>query len=292
MIAVMNRFERAIYKFQSRSKYSEPVYVPGYRYAPWKNWLVALFMCAMLPFIIAGIVFDNEGAASSMFTLLFWLSFVALMWGLISPSHFNDKMPVTSEVGRGRIAGAFGLLCFLFLIMVGATLPASANTGANTSAAPRSSNTSTISNGDNQASSKQLNATQTITEAKPISFQTETQYDSNLPSGQTHVTREGVDGIETYVYTIKLTDGKEVSRSLTSQAVTTAPVSKIITVGTYAAPAAANSGSGYINSDGNYIGSPSNDPTGASAQCNDGTYSYSASRRGTCSHHGGVARWL
>jgi endonuclease YncB( thermonuclease family) len=33
-------------------------------------------------------------------------------------------------------------------------------------------------------------------------------------------------------------------------------------------------------------------PAGASALCADGTYSYSANRRGTCSHHGGVARWL
>jgi len=34
------------------------------------------------------------------------------------------------------------------------------------------------------------------------------------------------------------------------------------------------------------------DTSGASAICNDGTYSYSAHRRGTCSHHGGVAQWL
>jgi hypothetical protein len=27
------------------------------------------------------------------------------------------------------------------------------------------------------------------------------------------------------------------------------------------------------------------------ARCRDGTYSYSAHRRGTCSHHGGVAQW-
>ncbi|MGG7571198.1 DUF3761 domain-containing protein [Streptomyces sirii] len=33
-------------------------------------------------------------------------------------------------------------------------------------------------------------------------------------------------------------------------------------------------------------------PGGATAQCNDGSYSYSAHRRGTCSHHGGVAVWL
>ena len=30
---------------------------------------------------------------------------------------------------------------------------------------------------------------------------------------------------------------------------------------------------------------------GATALCNDGTYSYSANHRGTCSHHGGVAEW-
>ena len=36
----------------------------------------------------------------------------------------------------------------------------------------------------------------------------------------------------------------------------------------------------------------SNSPAGASAQCRDGSYSYSAHRKGTCSHHGGVATWL
>ncbi|WP_424682681.1 DUF3761 domain-containing protein [Frateuria sp. YIM B11624] len=33
-------------------------------------------------------------------------------------------------------------------------------------------------------------------------------------------------------------------------------------------------------------------PAGATAQCRDGSYSFSLSHRGTCSHHGGVARWL
>ena len=35
-----------------------------------------------------------------------------------------------------------------------------------------------------------------------------------------------------------------------------------------------------------------NDPTGAIAQCKDGMYSHSANRRGACSRHGGVAKWL
>ena len=33
-------------------------------------------------------------------------------------------------------------------------------------------------------------------------------------------------------------------------------------------------------------------PSGATAQCSDSTYSTSASRQGACSRHGGVALWL
>jgi uncharacterized protein DUF3761 len=33
-------------------------------------------------------------------------------------------------------------------------------------------------------------------------------------------------------------------------------------------------------------------PAGATAQCRDGSYSFSKSHRGTCSRHGGVAKWL
>ncbi len=33
-------------------------------------------------------------------------------------------------------------------------------------------------------------------------------------------------------------------------------------------------------------------PAGATALCKDGTYSFSQHHSGTCSHHGGVARWL
>jgi hypothetical protein len=40
------------------------------------------------------------------------------------------------------------------------------------------------------------------------------------------------------------------------------------------------------------ITSASSAPPGATARCNDGTYSYSQHHQGTCSHHGGVAEWL
>lgn len=52
----------------------------------------------------------------------------------------------------------------------------------------------------------------------------------------------------------------------------------------------------YTNSRGVQVRRPTRSdggpPPGASAQCRDGSYSFSQSRRGTCSGHGGVARWL
>jgi hypothetical protein len=48
----------------------------------------------------------------------------------------------------------------------------------------------------------------------------------------------------------------------------------------------------YKNVSGNCVHRPSSSPTGATARCADGTYSYSQHASGTCSHHGGVARWI
>lgn len=51
----------------------------------------------------------------------------------------------------------------------------------------------------------------------------------------------------------------------------------------------------YKNVNDDYIPRPYVVPSrfaGVSAQCRDGTYSFSQSRRGTCSHHGGVAERL
>lgn len=51
----------------------------------------------------------------------------------------------------------------------------------------------------------------------------------------------------------------------------------------------------YVNSDGQCIHDPNSSataPAGATAQCEDGTYSFSTHQSGTCSGHGGVSRWL
>ncbi len=56
-------------------------------------------------------------------------------------------------------------------------------------------------------------------------------------------------------------------------------------------------GRGYWNAFGEWVRSPTwtadgSPPTGATAQCRDASYSFSNTRRGTCSWHGGVSRWL
>jgi hypothetical protein len=60
-------------------------------------------------------------------------------------------------------------------------------------------------------------------------------------------------------------------------------------------PSDLSNDSHYKNSDGNTVHSPAYSnavPAGATAQCRDGSYSFSQHRQGTCSHHGGVAQWL
>jgi hypothetical protein len=51
----------------------------------------------------------------------------------------------------------------------------------------------------------------------------------------------------------------------------------------------------YTNVDNHRVQSPTYydyQPSGASAVCRDGSYSFSQNRRGTCSRHGGVRKWL
>jgi Protein of unknown function (DUF3761) len=48
----------------------------------------------------------------------------------------------------------------------------------------------------------------------------------------------------------------------------------------------------YKNVSGHCIHSPSSSANGATARCRDGSYSYSEHASGTCSHHGGVSRWI
>lgn len=136
----------------------------------------------------------------------------------------------------------------------------------------------------------------TVTTTEAVPFDTKTVDDATLAAGTDKTTTEGVNGVKTKTYDVTYTNGTETSRTLTKEEVTTQSVTKVIAHGTYVAPAAVNCPNGtYVNSAGNTVCSPSTTPaTGISptAICRDGSYSYSQSRSGTCSHHGGVETWL
>lgn len=140
--------------------------------------------------------------------------------------------------------------------------------------------------------------TKTETTTRNIPFETQYVNDNSLAQGTTRVTQDGVNGVETTFYIVTYTDGVETSREITGTEVTRQPVAQIVARGTYVAPqvpTTPNCANGtYVNSAGNTVCRPVQSdtrPAGATARCGDGSYSYSQSRRGTCSHHGGVAQW-
>lgn len=133
-----------------------------------------------------------------------------------------------------------------------------------------------------------------VTTTEVIPFTSSTTEDSNLDQGTTQTRTKGVNGVLTHTYKVTYTDGKETSRSAPIDSITTPAVNEVIVNGTKA-PAPSCPNGTYVNTAGNTVCSPyssSSAPAGASAQCNDGTYSFSQNRSGTCSHHGGVASWL
>ena len=137
-----------------------------------------------------------------------------------------------------------------------------------------------------------------VVETSTVPYETKTYDDANLASGSTRVDVEGQNGVRTKKYKVTYTDGRETNRELISDEITTEPVTKVVANGTYIAPKPTSQSQycengTYVNSAGNTVCRPSaNNTGGATAICRDGTYSYSQSRRGTCSHHGGVKTWL
>lgn len=136
--------------------------------------------------------------------------------------------------------------------------------------------------------------TKEIIETKAVPYKTSTVQDPTLEQGTTVTQTQGVNGTETITYEVTYTNGRETSRVIKSDEVTTQPIDEIIAQGTKIPEANCPNGS-YINSNGETVCSPydsTDAPAGATAQCVDGTYSFSQHRSGTCSHHGGVSSWL
>ena len=76
-----------------------------------------------------------------------------------------------------------------------------------------------------------------ITATTPIDFATQRRSDSTMYTGETRTLKAGQPGAKAVTYLATLVNGKVESRKVTSSRVTTAPVTRILAVGTKAKPA-------------------------------------------------------
>jgi hypothetical protein len=71
-----------------------------------------------------------------------------------------------------------------------------------------------------------------VTVKQRIPFTTRTVKDSSMPVGTSKVRVSGVAGVKTFTYEVTFTDGVETGRKLLREVVTTAPVARVVVVGT------------------------------------------------------------
>jgi len=71
-----------------------------------------------------------------------------------------------------------------------------------------------------------------VTVKQRIPFTTRTVKDSSMPTGTSKIRVNGVPGVKTFTYEVTYTGGVETGRKLLREAVTTAPVTKVVAVGT------------------------------------------------------------
>lgn len=237
---------------------------------------------------------------SMILSLLILIGLIVIF--LIKPHLLNKHPRINSPISRTKITlvGLTSVVVALigFGTVLGATEPASLKQARLEQEAAVAKAELVKREAELKAKKLEEEASKPVTKIETktevISFTSSEQNDGSIPLGERRVTTEGVNGERTITYEVTYVKNVETARKEVKNEVTKSPTTRITKVGTYVkpAPSVSNSGDGYVNSQGNYVRSPSTDPEGASAQCNDGTYSYSQNRRGTCSHHGGVARWL
>jgi uncharacterized protein YabE (DUF348 family) len=87
-----------------------------------------------------------------------------------------------------------------------------------------------------------VDVTQTAEAAEPVPFETLTTEDPALTKGEKKVTQAGVAGTINKSFKLVLVDGREASRTLVAQSVSTQPVTEKVTIGTKPKPAAQSGG--------------------------------------------------
>jgi hypothetical protein len=149
-----------------------------------------------------------------------------LTWSLISPAKFARRIDKKDKhsLTRRHFGIGFGLIVIALIVLVGITTPKQ----------PTVNQSIKLTTNKSQSASQVITKTETDTESVP--FTSTSVQDSSLAKGTSNVTTAGVNGVETLTYKVTLTNGKQTSKQLVSDNVTTKPVAQVTTVGTYVAP--------------------------------------------------------
>jgi hypothetical protein len=220
---------------------------------------------------------------------------IALILFLLKPHLLQKSKHVNKPVPRTAILGVGMVVLFAAFIGYGSVLAATEPAGVKQERLAREAVETKARQAAEQKAKEATEAQRTReeearrpivkaeTKTEVVPFESTEQQDNTLAKGQTRVATEGVNGERTITYDVTYVQNKETARKEVKNEITKAPVAKVTQIGTYVTPPPAP----VTPAPAPQI--RSNVRTGAI--CEDGWHS-SATGRGACSHHGGVAYWL
>lgn len=182
-------------------------------------------------YYLTGILIIPIILALMVFTILF----------LIKPHLLNDRKVVKSPFSRPKIlligVIAITVSFFSFGSVLAATEPASVKE-ARAAAEASVQKTVDTSESTKQEEKKPETIVKTESAVQVIPFETIEEQTSSVAQGQSKVKVEGENGEKTTIYEVTYVNGEETTRIVKSEEVTKTPITEVISIGTYVAPAA------------------------------------------------------
>lgn len=210
---------------------------------------------------------------TGLFVLVLLISIPTFFWSLFKPQTFQPLFK--DKLAENNISRFFCYLAIISFVSIVIITPANENNNNQPIVQPdvtsQKVNPEIETQSTSQAQAQQKEIEQTQQNQQPVQQAQKIQQSDDIQTQQ----KTQSDSSD-----VKLQELKPLSSSSTKPSNTSTYTSSTSCGEDY-----------YRNSDGICVHSPSDNQSGATAKCRDGSYSYSLHRRGTCSGHGGVAVW-
>ncbi|MBV1849204.1 G5 domain-containing protein [Catellatospora tritici] len=149
-------------------------------------------------------------------------------------AHLSPPPARGTKRGKNEAVDAFGGVVGVILLgVVGTAMLLGCGAGSSSAdASPSPAREAAMANAAPSPKPTPATRTKLVTVTQSIPYPVKKVNDSSLAKGTTRVKTAGVNGVKTLTYEVTLVDGVESGRSLVKEAVTKAPVTKVILVGT------------------------------------------------------------